>query len=159
MSQTKICPDCGTEYFAHIAKCADCGTILLLPEELVKLREERRQCSEKLLDNPVVIREGDPDWINELYHVLIDASVPCMVHVDLCNKGCSEPCKLMVSGPDAEKANDLIEEYFAKVHPEMQASRDLMREGKCPACGFSVKPDTVECPDCGLPLVIVEEEN
>lgn len=157
MSQIKICPDCGTEYFPHMEKCADCGATLLPPEELSKMQEERKLCKDRLLENPVVIREGDLTWIDELYNVLLDSSITCEIHVDACKKGCSNPYKLLVSASDAEKANELIEEHFIRVHPEMQSSRDLMNAGKCPACGFSVGHGAVECPDCGLPLLIVEE--
>lgn len=157
MMNIKICPDCGTEYFSHIRDCADCGTVLLLPEENKNLQEERKRCKDKLLEKPVVVREGDLEWLNELYNVLIDASVPCVINVDRCKKGCgTHPHQLLVSGPDAEKANELIEEYFMSLHPEMMASKDMMAGGGCPACGTPVNSDTVECPDCGLRLLIIE---
>jgi hypothetical protein len=157
MPQIKICPDCKTEYFPHIENCADCGSALLLPEENERLQEERKQCREKILDNPHVIREGDLKWIDELYNVLIDSSIPTAVEVDTCKKGCSgHPYRLLVSASDAEKAGELIEEHCMKVHPEIRASREMINEGKCPACGSPVGPDTVECPDCGLTLLITE---
>ncbi|NIO19858.1 MAG: hypothetical protein GTN76_03745 [Candidatus Aenigmarchaeota archaeon] len=158
MSQIKICPDCGTEYFSHIENCADCGAFLLLPEENRRLQEERKHCREKILENPVVIREGDLNWIDELYNVLIDSSIPCVVQTDTgCKKGCSgHPCRLLVSVSDAEKANELIEEHYMNIHPEIRASKEMIRDGKCPACGSPVGPDTVECPDCGLTLLIIE---
>jgi hypothetical protein len=157
MQNIKICPDCGTEYFSHIQNCADCGTVLLLPEENEKLQEERKRCKEEILDNPVVIREGDLKLLNELYNVLIDASVPCIINVDRCKKGCSShPYQLLVSESDAGKANELVEEHFIRVNPEFRASKDMRDGGKCPACGSPVNPDSVECPDCGLRLLIME---
>ncbi|MGO9018142.1 MAG: hypothetical protein ACLQVJ_07295 [Syntrophobacteraceae bacterium] len=45
-----------------------------------------------------------------------------------------------------------------EMHPEIRASHELAREGKCPACSFPVGPGDRECSDCGLPLVIIEEE-
>jgi len=157
MMNIKICPDCSTEYFSHITNCADCGTALLLPEENRNLQEERKRCKEEILANPVVIREGDLDWLNELYNLLIDASVPCVIHVDRCKKGCgTHPHQLLVSEPDAAKANELIEEHFMRLHPEMQASKEIRDGGGCPACGSPVSSDTVECPDCGLRLLIIE---
>lgn len=157
MPNIKICPDCGTEYFPHIQTCADCGTVLLLPEENRKLKEERKQCKENPLDDPVVIREGNLEWLNELYNVLIDGSIPCVINVDRCKKGCSShPYQLLVSGSDAAKANDLIEEHFMKLYPEMRASKDMRDRGGCPACGSPVNSNTVECPDCGLRLLIIE---
>ena len=157
MLNVKICPDCGTEYFSHIQNCADCGTVLLLPEENKKLQEEREKCGEEILDKPVVIREGDLQWLNELYNLLIDASIPCIINVDRCKKGCSShPHQLLVSESDAEKANEVVEEYFMRLHPEIRASRDMREGGRCPACGSPVTSDTVECPDCGLRLLIID---
>ncbi len=159
MSEIKICPDCGTEYFAHIENCADCGAALLLPEQNRKAQEEKMRCMEKIVENPLVVREGDLKWINELYHVLIDSSIPCVIHVDTaCKKGCrGNECQLLVSSKDAEKARERIEEHYMKIHPEIRSSKEMMSQGKCPACGSPVGSDTVECPDCGLALFIIEE--
>ncbi len=158
MTQIKICPDCATEYFPHVENCADCGAVLLFPEENKRVQEEKKRCMDKALENPVVVREGDLKWIDELFHVLIDSSIPCVVHVDTgCKKGCSgHSCRLLVSSKDVEKANERIEEYYMKIHPEIQASKEMISEGKCPACGSPVGSDAVECPDCGLTLLIIE---
>ena len=157
MMNIKICPDCGTEYFSHIQNCADCGAVLLLPEENRKLQEDRKQCKEEVLDHPVVLRDGSLEWLNELYNVLIDASIPCVITIDRCKKGCSShPHQLLVSESDAQKANERVEAYFMTLHPEVQASRDMRDGGRCPACGSPVHSDTTECPDCGLRLLIIE---
>ncbi len=159
MRDIKICPDCGTEYYRHVEQCADCSTALLLPEENRKVQEERELCKQKVLKNAVPVREGSLKWLDELYHVLIDSNIPCSIHSDAgCRKGCcGDTCRLLVSAADVEKANERIEEYCMVVHPELRDSRDMMSEGKCPACGSAVASDTVECPDCGLTLLIIEE--
>ncbi len=158
MQQIKICPDCETEYFPHIENCADCGAVLLSPEENKKAQEEKRQLKDKALENQVVVREGDKKWMEELYQVLIDSDIPCLITADAgCNKGCSaDTRRLLVSSQDVEKANELIEEYYSEVHPEVQASKEMVSQGKCPACGSPVGDDAVECPDCGLTLLITE---
>ncbi len=159
MQQIKICPDCANEYFAHIETCADCGAVLLSPEENEKAQEEKTRLKEKALENPVVVRKGDLKWMDELFNVLIDSGIPCVVNADSgCNTGsCRSAFRLMVSSGDAEKANGRIEEYFMEIHPEIQASTEMISQGKCPACGSPVDADAIECPDCGLTLVIVEE--
>lgn len=160
MTQIKICPDCSTEYFPHIQLCADCDSALLTPEENKKLQEEKKRRMDKSPENAVVVREGSLIWMNELYDILIDSNISCVVNSDAgCKKGgCGETYRLFVSLQDAEKANERIEEYCAELHPELQASREMMRLGKCPACGSTVSPDAVECPDCGLTLLIIEDE-
>jgi hypothetical protein len=82
MNRNKICPDCKTEYLPHIEKCADCGAVLLFPEELKKTQEEKERFMEKAVENEVVVREGDLNWLSELYAVPIDAGIPCTVRSD-----------------------------------------------------------------------------
>ncbi len=60
----------------------------------------------------------------------------------------------MVSADDLERARERIEEYYMEVSPELRASKELISEGKCPACGSPVAADEQECRDCGLPLLI-----
>ncbi|MEK6635076.1 MAG: hypothetical protein AABY38_01855, partial [Planctomycetota bacterium] len=61
---------------------------------------------------------------------------------------------LLTTKTDARTAHDCIEEYHIQKHPEIKTSREWETEGKCPACGYCVSPDTKECPDCGLLLII-----
>ncbi len=158
MPQIKICPDCNVEFFHHVQNCTDCGAALLLPEENQKLQEEREQCGEKMIENAVTVKEGDLDWTDELYNMLLDASVPCVMQANTgCKTGCGgHPYILLVSEEDAEKANELIEEHYAKTHPEIETSNELVNQGKCPACSSDVGPDDPDCRDCGLTLMIIE---
>jgi len=160
MNQNKICPDCQSEFLPHIEKCSDCGALLLTFEEHRKAEEGKKLIAEKIVQNTVVVREGDLNWMNELRTVLIDTSIPCAVHSDAgCKKGCcGAACRLLVSSEDLERARERIEEYYMEVSPEFRASKELISEGKCPACGLPVGTDERECRDCGLPLLIVEEE-
>ncbi len=158
MKQIKICPDCDTEYFPHIEQCADCGSDLLTPEDNLKLQDNRRQCREKTLENPVVIRDGDLKWMDQLFNVLINSGIPCLVTSDAgCNKSCcGSTYQLVVSQEDGERAKERIEDYYAEVDPELRASNEMKDQGKCPACGHSAGADAVECSDCGLTLIIID---
>jgi hypothetical protein len=160
MNLNKICPVCETEYLPHVLKCADCRALLLLPEEHRKAQEEKKRIEEKTVENRAVVREGDLTWLTELREVLIDAGIPCTIHSDAgCRKGCcGDKCQLVVSSDDLEKARENIAEYFMEISPEFRISNELIIEGKCPACGSSVGRDALECRDCGLPLLIVDEE-
>jgi len=160
MNLNKICPDCHTEYLHHVQKCADCGAELLLPEEHRKELEEKKRLKERAVENRVVVREGDLGWLSELRTVLIDAGIPSAILSEAdCKKGCcGGACQLVVSSDDLEKAQERIEEYFMEINPELCASSELIKAGKCPACASPVGADARECPDCGLPLLIIEEE-
>ncbi|OGW41390.1 MAG: hypothetical protein A2Y97_09515 [Nitrospirae bacterium RBG_13_39_12] len=161
MNRNKICPDCEIEYLPHIEKCADCGAVLLLHEEHGRAQEERKRLTAKAIENAVVVRKGDLKWLGELYSILIDAGIPCTVTSDAgCNKGCrGDKCRLIVSTEDLERAQERIAEYFMEMHPELRASNELISQGKCPACGSPVGAGDNECSDCGLTLVVIEDEN
>jgi hypothetical protein len=160
MNQNKICPDCNVEYLPHIEKCADCGTVLLLHAEHKRAQEDKKRLTAAAIENAVVVRKGDLKWLRELSSVLIDAGIPCMVISEPgCNKGrCGDKCQLIVGTEDFEIAQERIAEYFMEMHPELRASNELIKQGKCPACGSRVGAGENECSDCGLMLVVIEEE-
>jgi hypothetical protein len=161
MNRNKICPDCEVEYLPHIEKCADCGVALLLYEEHRQAQEEKKRLMEQAIENAAVVREGDLKWLGKLYNVLIDAGIPCAVISDIgCNKGCcGNKCQLIVSKEDIERAQESISDFYMEIHPELRASNELISQGKCPACGAPVDAGENECSDCGLTLLIIEEEN
>ena len=161
MTQIKICPECQTEYYPHIERCADCDAILLSPEENNVVKTEKAQPRDNGLENPVAVREGSLQWLDELFKVLIDSGIPCVVNDEAgCNQGgCGPKYRLLVASQNAAMANERIEEYCMEMHPEIKASNELISQGKCPACSRQVGPDTVECPDCGLTLLIIEKED
>jgi uncharacterized OB-fold protein len=161
MNLNKICPECETEYLPNMETCADCGEKLLLYEEYRNHQEQRRRLAEQAVSDSVVVRKGDPKWIDELRNVLINSGIPCAIDTeDGCNKRCcGGEWRLMVDKEDLEKAQSRIEDYFREIHPEAKVSSDLESQGKCPACGYSLSPDAEECPDCGLQFVIDEEED
>jgi len=161
MNPNKICPNCEIEYLPHIEKCAVCGAVLLLHEEHRQAQEEKKRLMAKAIEKAAVVREGDLKWLGKLYDVLIDAGIPCTVISDAgCKKGCcSNKCQLIVSTEDIERAQERVAEYYMEIHPELRASNELISQGKCPACGSPVGAGDNECSDCGLTLVIIEEEN
>jgi hypothetical protein len=161
MNRNKICPDCEVEYMPHIEKCVDCGAVLLLYEEHRQAQEEKKRLMAQAIENAAVVRDGDLKWLGKLYNVLIDAGIPCAVISDAgCKTGCcGNKCRLIVSKQDLERAQESISEYYMEIHPELRASNELISQGQCPACGSPVATGDNECSDCGLTLVIIEEEN
>jgi hypothetical protein len=160
MNQNKICPHCEVEYLPHIEKCADCGAVLLSHEEHRRAQEEKKLLAAQAIENSAVVREGDLKWLGQLYNVLIDSGIPCTITSEAgCNKGHCHKFRLIVSKEDLERARERIEEYFREIHPELRASHELAKQGKCPACGSPVGADDTECPDCELTLLLIEEED
>ena len=157
MNRNKLCPDCGGEYQPHIEKCTDCGAVLLSPGECARAQEERNRTEETAVENAVKVMEGDLSWMSELRAVLLDAGIPCMLHFDAgCRKGCcNDTVQLKVSPEDLERSQETIEEYLMELDPDLRSAKEMFGKGKCPACGSSIGPDTRECPDCGLPLLII----
>lgn len=71
---------------------------------------------------------------------------------------CSTDKALVVRAEEADKASDVVREYWKRVHPELAEALDNADAGLCPACGHSVGIDAKECSDCGLTLMVVEDE-
>lgn len=159
MNEYKICPSCSGEFYPHIEKCADCGVVLLTHEEHEKALLQRRLIEETAVKNAVAVREGDLDSIRTLETVLLDAGIPCMILSNTaCGKGCcGDKWRLAVSPENLVRARDAVEEYHMELDPELRTSRERLDQGRCPACGSDVGPEALECPDCGLQLVIIED--
>lgn len=155
----KICPDCGAEYLPYIETCGDCGTQLVPADEVEAAREARQRAAAEAGGDAVVIEKGGLDWLIELREVLKEDGIPCaVVSEDGCGKGCcGDTCLLVVPADTAERALQRVTAYREEVHPELRESREMIEGGRCPACGSAVGAGTRTCPDCGLPLMILED--
>ncbi len=155
----KVCPDCGAEYLPHIETCGDCGTPLVSADEVEAAREARKRAAAEAGGDAVVIEKGGLDWLIELRAVLHEDGIPCaVVSEDGCGKGCcGDTCLLTAPAEAAERALERITAYREEVHPELRESREMIESGRCPACGSAVGTGARTCPDCGLPLMIVED--
>ena len=109
-----------------------------------------------LLDEWVAIREEEKEGIRELSDLLSRNCISSKIALAPgCRTGkCGCRYLLLTAKTDAHAAHDCIEEYHTQKYPEIKTSREWESEGKCPACGYCVSPDTKECPDCGLLLII-----
>ena len=149
----RVCPSCGAEYFAHVADCADCGTALMLPEELDRLDAERDGFMRESGGKIVAIKEGETSLVKELSHVLKGSGIKSFVNLAPgCSSGsCCTSSVLLVAESDAEMAAQCLHSHHLKTNPEA-ADLQEYSDDSCPACGHAAGPDEAECPDCGLAL-------
>jgi hypothetical protein len=152
----KLCPECGTKYYAHISACVDCGIPLKMPEEIEKKGDNKTDVTAHLHDEWVAIREEGKEGIRELSDLLSRNGISSKIALAPgCNTGkCGCRYLLLAAKRDARAAHDCIEEFHTQKYPEIKTSQEWESQGRCPACGYCVSPDTKKCPDCGLLLII-----
>ena len=104
----------------------------------------------------VSIREDSLKTINEIADRLTDADIPNQVNLAPgCSTGsCSLRYIVVVPQEQVPLGIKIVEDYFLQLHPELQKSRELEEQGKCPACGYDNGHDARVCADCGLALII-----
>ncbi len=152
----KICPKCESEYYAHISLCADRGILLIMPEEVEKERKKKPDIPASHHDELVTIREEGRESVRELSDLLLRKGLfSKIVLAPGCSTGkCGCRYLLLTTKGNALAAHNCIEEFHTQKYPEIKASQDWESQGRCPACGYSIRADTKECPDCGLLLII-----
>lgn len=153
--QTKTCPKCSAEYFAHVDICADCHVELITQMELRGHETEKKGGVVGPNDEPVAIRQGEESWMKELRKALLDIGISSYLNLSPdCSAGnCNSISSLFVARRDAERADRHLHEYLLKSHPEFAEGGEVDSD-TCPACGHHTGKDTQECPDCGLVLSI-----
>ncbi len=112
--------------------------------------------SEENLEEWVVIREDTQDWTKELADMLTEKGVPTLLKLAPgCSAGtCGCKFQLMVPKENLQEALENVDEYYIITHPELKESKEWEDQDRCPACGHHVGKDAMECPDCGLLLII-----
>jgi len=104
----------------------------------------------------VTIREDSLKTIREIGDKLTVENIPHLVDLAPgCKNGsCALTYLLIVPEDQAQNGLLVIENYFIELHPELQKSKDLEKQGKCPACGFDNGHHAAICADCGLQLIV-----
>lgn len=152
MENVKLCPECGAEYFAHVAECGGCEIPLVHPEELDKARTTRIEEAE---DTLVCILEGPKDRLKEIAYGLKSKGVDSQVLKTVSGgSSCSTGggFGIFVAREAASAAAELMPGIMNNYKDELINVDEYYSQGKCPACGADAMNSPNECPDCGLNL-------
>jgi hypothetical protein len=153
----KICPSCAEEFTLVMEVCADCSVRLVYPDEIAPEPQP-----EDFPDTDVLecVRVGPLPWTRALSEQLSHGSIEHRVEPDSRSEeeGGVDPRRFggepiygtWVMPDDLAAATALDSEIFAHLEPEAQAEAEVIEA--CPACGHSLSPEALECPDCGLRL-------
>ena len=149
MEDVKVCPECGAEYFAHVASCRACEVELVCPGEKAHPEKKPRQEEDPL----VCIEEGALDKAKGVHADLKSLGFDSKV----LNVGGGVSCSSAVYGvfvnqSAAGPALKRLEELLHKRHPELKVMEEKISDGRCPACGSPLYYAVYECPECGLNL-------
>ncbi len=148
----KICPGCGSEFFAHIERCGRCDLPLVRPGEERPVAAETDDGDGSL----VILESGalvDMKWLcGKLQKAGFRPQVLNLS--DGCSGGCcsSDGYGIFVEEAFAASAMSKLEEISLKASPELAGMNEQISAGKCPACGANISFSLHTCPDCGLSL-------
>lgn len=145
IEETRICPQCGAEFFAHIVSCSTCDVPLIRPGEKKEVPR-----GEGAL---VCVDEGDYDRVNEFARELKKAGIEYQVLNIGKGKSCSSSggFGLFVHQSIAREVVGMLEDLMLRLYPELLEAEARLGQGLCPACGAPAN-GAAECPDCGLNL-------
>lgn len=142
--QTKICPECNAEYYAHITECRSCEVPLIFPHEKVDSRVPKGEGA------LICIEEGTYERITELVQALQKEGFDAKVLRAPSNSCGGGEYGAFVAQNIAREAAKKADELWQKMFPELIDAEEKLKQGLCPACGASLMGSSDECPDCGL---------
>ncbi len=163
----RYCPRCRTEYLPAVGRCADCGVDLLSGRQMLELAESAQRARESRAntigpdDELVTVFRGRVHEIRVFEELLAGERIATLVTSDdqSCGKGCCPATLyLNVRADDAVDALRIIQQEIDRT--TAISDHDLSHadavfdpsapEVTCPACGARFRPESSECPDCGL---------
>lgn len=146
--QTKVCPDCGAEYFAYVKECNRCSVELVAPEALTggaAAPRKKQHPSEGL----VCIDEGSYEQANDLAWQLREKGLDVTVLRSPAGS-CGGGFGVFVEQSIAKEAARQRDELLKKLNTGLDEAEAKLRKGICPACNALLMGSSEECPDCGL---------
>ena len=163
---TKFCPQCGAEYYAHVERCAACEIPLqtapfgMVPDTSTLPQTPKEFAPSESLS---VVRQAGLDWCRDLADFLVDNGVSARVTSppgESCSTGgCGSTYVVVVRSVDLDRARELDQRHLELQVPGAEGLRQTASStSECPACGTAVGARDEECPDCGLFIGITDED-
>lgn len=143
--QTKVCPDCGAEFFAYVKECSRCMVELVPASEITGGAPRKKHPSEGL----VCIAEGSYESANDLAWQLREKGFEVTVLRSPAGS-CGGGFGIFVDQAIAKDAVRYRDELSRKMSAGLDEAEEKLRQGLCPACGAKLMGSSEECPDCGL---------
>lgn len=160
MSDAKICPRCEGEFQSWVTECPDCEIPLISPAELAErqralLRQQGAAALQELEDDAVEMRSprlaanegtlyraGDQNLCVGIAHALSAQGVAWRI---------APVYGVFVLPEDIPAADEALHASATEGIPDLQPTTGD-HDDACPACGFKLRPNETECPECGLAL-------
>lgn len=142
---TKMCPDCGAEYFAYVKECSRCMVELVASSEITGGAPRKKHPSEGL----VCIEDGSYERANELAWQLREKGFDATV-LRAPYASCGGGFGVFVEQDIARDAARYRDELIKQATAGLDEAEAKLKAGLCPACGAALMGSSEECPDCGL---------
>ncbi len=162
MSEPLFCPECRSEFLATATRCADCDLALVPESALGDVAVEEMPPVAEL----VCVRAASVGWAQGLSERLSEAGISHRIEVahddeddgSVRRPGHNLPYGAYVRPQDAEAAAAVDAAFTEYQIPDLPGAVEggEVGEDACPACGAQVTPETAECPECGIVLLMDE---
>lgn len=144
--ETKVCPDCGAEYFAHVRECGRCMVDLIPSSEARGGAPAKKKHPS---DGLVCVEDGTYERANELAGQLREKGFDATV-LRAPAASCGGGFGVFVDQGIARDAALYRDALLKKANSGLEEAEAKLRMGICPACGAALMGSSEECPDCGL---------
>lgn len=149
-----VCPECGSEYQPQIRVCIDCGTATVSPAAAREQAPHKPDPQPLDKTETVHIRTDELEWIESLRALFEQHDISCWIYPAQSSRH-HQRFKISVAKEDAVLAFELDGELLRqRLGDDGDEMVEVPVPGLCPACHSQLPAGAIECPACGLALVV-----